>query len=338
VQIRSINKIIKEFDLRITYLAFFLLTINISCSDMQAMTNKLNELQAKEKWIIVFSSQGTALYSFSFEGENRKFYSTKDSFIGSPSLSIDGMKIVFSALKTVTGDFDIMMINSDGTGVHKLFSYPFAKGAALSPDGKKIAFWGDNNETIKSTNLYLYSIDDSKIRLLQKDATYSMTAFTPSWSPDSKQIVYASLDGFVTIIDINKLTTTKLSKGDAPSWSPDGKAIIFREGISYFRVLPDNKTTEYYINGHRYYSINSKGENKHLMFDGKSHIWEFAGDAYAPVVWSPDSKYILFFKPYDSLTEGPNRSKIYAMSIEKKEITFIKKQSGHPMFSWAKGR
>lgn len=307
-----------------------------SCDRGGALLSKLNELQKKEKWQIVFSSGGTTLYSFVFKGDEKEIYFNKGNFIGDPSLSGDGKIIVFSTMKIVEKDSDVMTINSDGTGVQKLFSYPSVKGTSLSPAGKMIAFWGDYDEVKKIKNLYLYNIKENKIKLVQKDATYSETAFAPSWSPDSKQLVYASLDGYITTVNIEKLSCKKLIKGDAPSWSPDGKTIIYREGISYFRVLPDNKTTEYYIEGHRYYSIDPKGENKKFIFDGKSHFWEFAGDAYAPVVWSPDSRYILFYKPYDSLIKGPNRSKIYVMDVEQRKQIFIKKQSGIPSFSWGK--
>lgn len=308
-----------------------------SCGRGGVLLSKLDELQRKEKWQIIFSSGGTTLYSFIFKGDDKEIYYARDIFIVDPSLSTDGKKIVFSTMKIGEKNVDIIRINSDGTGLQKLFSHLFAKGTSLSPDGKIIAFWGDHNEVRKSKNLYLYDIKENKIKLVQNDATYSETAFAPSWSPDSKQLVYASLDGYITTVNIEKLYSKKLIKGDAPSWSPDGKAIIYREGISYFRVLPDNQTTEYYIEGHRYYSIDPQGGNKKFILDGKSHFWEFAGHVYAPVVWSPDGKYILFYKPYDSLIRGPNRAKIYAMEIESGKIVFVKKQSGIPSFSWGKG-
>jgi Tol biopolymer transport system component len=312
-----------------------LLTMVFSCTKSNTVVLKLNELQKKEKWKIIFNSEGSSLYAFSFKDENTEIYVNKNSFINASSLSKDGKLIVFSTEKIVEEDSDILVMNSDGTGVHKLFSYKRVKGTSLSPDGKKIAFWGDYNDIIKSKNMYLYDIEENKIKLLQKEATYSGTAFSPSWSPDSKQIVYSSLDGYITVINIDDLKTKKLIQGDAPSWSPDGKTIVYREGISYFRELPDKETTEYYIEGHKYFAIEPTGENNRFIFDGKPRIWEVGDNAFSPVVWSPDSKYILFFKPYDSLIHGPNRSRIYIFDVKNKKTCFIKKQSETPFFSWS---
>jgi Tol biopolymer transport system component len=227
-------------------------------------------------------------------------------------------------------------INSDATGVHKLFSYLFARGVSLSPNQEKIAFWGDFDETKEAQNLYAYDITNNEVRLLQKDATYSGTAFPPSWSSDSRKLAYASIDGYITILDIENMSVRKIIKGDAPSWSPDGKSIIYREGISYFERLQDGKTTRYYIKGHKYYCISSNGEGRKFILDGGSRMWEFTGNAYAPVVWSRDSKYLLFFRPYDSWTKGPNRSKVYVMDIEQNRQIFVKDHAGIPSFSWGK--
>jgi Tol biopolymer transport system component len=317
---------------------FFVISLLSSCiakGDEQLI--KFKELQAKEKWQIVFTWRGDSLYYFSFNKNDRKIFYNKEYFISYPSFSRDGERIVF-CMEKIGGQKDVIVImNSDGSGFRKLLSFKNASGTSLSPDGKKIAFWGDYNNAKKSTDLYLFDIEENKIKFLQKEATYSETAFAPSWSSDSKQLVYASLDGYITIIDIENLSIEKLVKGDAPSWSPDGKTIIYREGISYFRILPDKKTTEYYIEGHKYYSINPRGENKKFVFDGKPHMWEFAGNTFAPVVWSPDSKFILFYRPYDSFIEGPNLAKIYIMEIEKNKIFFIKKLSVSD-FSWSSSK
>ncbi len=295
---------------------------------------RLKELQTKENWKIIYSWGGDSLYDFSFNGKHKKIYSKKDYIIDYPSFSKDAKNIFFCIRKIGEEDNDIAIINSDGTGFRNLLSFKKAKGASLSPDGKKIVFWGDYNEKIKSKNMYLFEIEENKLTLLQQDATYAETAFPPSWSPDSRQLVYSSLEGHVTIIDIYDSKIRKLIAGDAPSWSPDGKTIIFREGISYFRTLPDKKTTEYYVEGYKYYAIEPNGGDKKFLFDGKSRFWEAGGNAYAPVVWSPDSKYFLFYKPYDSLVKGPNNARIYIMDFEKNNIYFVKKLSEIPRFSW----
>ena len=84
-------------------------------------------------------------------------------------------------------DFEIYMINADGTSLVRLteskgIDYP----SSWSPDGRKLTFVTERRDNY---NTYIVSVggSESTVQMTQD----SEGTGSPSWSPDSQQIVFA---------------------------------------------------------------------------------------------------------------------------------------------------
>lgn len=145
--------------------------------------------------------------------------------------------ITISALGTIAftsqrndGMPELYMMGADGSQQTRL-THDLQNNSNLlwSPNGRFIAF-----ETML--------IDDgdvaNQIRLIDSDGT-GLRALTPehgtftfpSWSPDSKAIVFASEDGDIHLASIDGGPITNLtnspSKDISPQWAPDGSTIFY---------------------------------------------------------------------------------------------------------------
>src|SRR5207244_9548369 len=152
-----------------------------------------------------------------------------------PSWSPDGMRLAFSASEGQNADFEIFVINSDGSHLTRLTNtnsnFDESFDPAWSPDGTRIVF--DKGSFF--TDLYVMNADGSNATML------AMDSWSPSWSPDGAEIAFATLVtscGFdppflpclSDIFVINaagsnprRLTTTANPfSNSSPAWSPDG--------------------------------------------------------------------------------------------------------------------
>ncbi|MSS73107.1 MAG: choice-of-anchor D domain-containing protein [Candidatus Latescibacteria bacterium] len=163
--------------------------------------------------------------------------------VSGPDLQIVG-KIVFNS--TRSGNDEIYVVNSDGTGQTRLTNNSAGDYPSWSPDGGKIAFVSerDGNEEI-----YVINSDGSgQTRLTNNSASDAI----PSWSPDGSKITFtSSRNGNMEIYVMNSDGTgqIRLTNNPAidwiPSWSPDGGKIAFvsdREGDMDIYVMNSDGT------------------------------------------------------------------------------------------------
>jgi Tol biopolymer transport system component len=159
---------------------------------------------------------------------------------GSVSWSPDGKEIAFTGQNL--GDFYV--ITADGKSTRSISGASFIN-IDWSPDGQEFVAFA--RPKAGKPGLYILKTDGSDLKLLlelpESDWSHSLNAenfftrslVTPRWSPDGKQITFAStLDSenfSLYIMNADGSNRTRLTNGSAndyaPSWSPDGNFLAF---------------------------------------------------------------------------------------------------------------
>ncbi|MFW6201421.1 MAG: Ig-like domain-containing protein, partial [Gemmatimonadota bacterium] len=138
-------------------------------------------------------------------------------------------KIAFQSSRT--GGGDIYLMNTDGSGLHRLTSNDTIDNRPVwSPDGGRIAF-----ESLRDGDWEIYAMtaDGALIENLT-DAPGDTIDVNPAWSPDGSKIAFTSRrDGNFDIYVMNadgvgvERLTTDAAADEHPTWSPDGTQIAF---------------------------------------------------------------------------------------------------------------
>jgi Tol biopolymer transport system component len=103
-----------------------------------------------------------------------------------------------STIAFVTEDYDtrtmtISLIDPENGTVTTLVNDGYFYFPMLSPDGKNLAFVGENPRT-RAQNIYIIGTDGTNLRRLVEDQPIFKPAGQVAWSPDSTQIIYGALD------------------------------------------------------------------------------------------------------------------------------------------------
>jgi Tol biopolymer transport system component len=189
--------------------------------------------------------------------------------------SPDGSRVVFVSVGPGLSS-DIMVINSDGSGVRKLTDKIYAFDPSWSPDGSKILF-GSSGQ-------------NPGIRVMNSDGTNLQNiggGIHARWSPDGSRIAFMSAErgpADIFVMNSNGTNARALLKVPTdgtrrfllplpPSWSPDGSRIAFQT------IGDDDAFLEV---------VNADGKDRttlanHLFFD-------LSGGPS----WSPDGSRIAF--------------------------------------------
>ncbi len=193
---------------------------------------------AKNK--IVFTSNqrvdgqpsGTHLFLMNPDGSDQKFVrigSPKKLSPSSPTWSPDGRKIAFSG---ATGCYDaqIYIMNNDGSDVIQITNFPvsdYCRGniwVRWSPNGEKILFV-DNLEG-KGDYMYVMDADGKNLKQLP---SRSDPFLRPSWSPDSRQIIFTQAHA-LWVMNADGSDQKKIyacNHSEEAIWSHDMKKIYY---------------------------------------------------------------------------------------------------------------
>lgn len=147
-----------------------------------------------------------------------------------PSVSPDGGKIAYCSLRNDQYS-QIYVANSDGSGETRITKIMGGDscGPVWSHDGKKIAFYSFAlTHPSRNPAVWVMDADGGNVKRLAEHG------LSPSWSPDDKQMVFASnRDGKFQIYamaadgsNVRRLTNNKAEES-APAWSPNGQDIVF---------------------------------------------------------------------------------------------------------------
>ena len=207
-----------------------------------------------------------------------------------PSWSPDGTQIAFASNLGGSANFDIYVMNIDGTNVRPIVTHSGGDFApAWSPDGQKILFqaWR-SNET--GWDIFVVNIDGTEERPLIASPSDEQL---PVWSPDGTQIAFqsgsrAGTDIYIANADgsgIRRLTDGNGRWHAAPSWSPDGRRIAFES--NRHQTFADGGNPP--LAEHEIYVIDVDGANLEQLTFGSGQ-----GVAVSKPTWSPDGKQIAF--------------------------------------------
>ena len=165
------------------------------------------------------------LFAMNADGTGVKQLTHLRGDASSPAISPDGSRVAF--VRTLRGNADVWVMNSDGT-VHRLTTgRSFDGDPAWSPNGADIAFV---SARAGSKDLWTMRADGSGQHQL---LSWRSTETHPTFSPDGTQIVFQSDKAghpqvFVLRLGVGTRRLTDRPASDAsPAWSPDGLRILF---------------------------------------------------------------------------------------------------------------
>lgn len=246
-------------------------------------------------------NKGDYIHSINADGTN----DTRLAMGKTPVWSPDGNTIVF--LSDPEGDFeyDIFLMNSDGTNQRPLLpgqkEYVDPRDLNWQPNGSLIVFVALSLKD-RDNGYDIFTIDTNSATL-QKIPRKVADVWGASWSSDGKQIMFVSVEdandtGTIYTINIDGTGEKKLTHAGSceyPTYSPDGKLIAYAAGGIYIinadgsdrRPLlekgwhaawsPDGKSLAITISEEkiaRLYIVNLDGSGSTYLTDGYGGDWK----------------------------------------------------------------
>jgi Tol biopolymer transport system component len=175
-----------------------------------------------------------------------------------PSYSADGEAIVFEAGNRIA------IIDADGGAVVLQPATTADDGdPCFSPDGKRIAFTGANDQG--GTDIYIRRVKGGAAQMIIHDAG------EPAWS-SSGRLAYVQ-GGHVYSADSKGRARRLVSSGVSPDWSPNGRRLALVRPTSFGLVG-------------RLYTVAATGRHLHRVGRSKNT---------SHPVWSPDGRWLAYY-------------------------------------------
>ncbi len=137
---------------------------------------------------IAFSSDRSGkpmIYVMNVDGSNAKRITFAGHYNATPTWSPDGKQIAFAGYDKDKGNFDVFLVNADGTGLTRLTSAKKANGKfaqneepTFAPDGRHVLFISDRTGR---RQIYMVDTDGSNERRITYDDRYYSK---PKWGPE----------------------------------------------------------------------------------------------------------------------------------------------------------
>lgn len=294
-----------------------MLVVSIACltsfKTLGSSPNELSLLMEQKRCKIVVASHGSLFYLNS-KGEYTSVFDENDrekDRLNYPTFSPDGNQIAYCRYE----GRDNYLIIFNCVDKTKKILYKNQLGIqhiAWSPDGNKILFLADYRYASETFDLTVIDVTTGNVRVIANNMVNAVHVCTPSWFFNSEKIIFSGINGKLIEVNVKNTSLKELTDGVCPSYSPNGKYIVYRSGKHEY--VKEKDETRYIMRGFKYYLYNIKKEERKFLFNGMKFLG-LGAEVWQSVIWSPDSRYIMFFETYDV----PYVEKIYLMNISSKE-------------------
>jgi TolB protein len=246
-------------------------------------TCQLFKVQAMDQ-ICIMNADGTGMRRLTTEDYVRHYYS---------SLAPDGSSVVYSSFRE-ENVYEIYSLDLNDGSVDRLTDrIGVLTAPEISPDGTSITFTRGNPST-----------GNTQIMVMDRNGTGAgnipqIFGWDPTWSPDGKQILYASgAENNVQLFIVNRNGRDSKQVTNLPAirgrsdWSADGRSIVTYSGPAWHREV---------------YILNTDGSNARQLTpsDGNSQGPSF----------SPDGQWVAFTAYFDNYGDD-HGCEIYIIRVD----------------------
>jgi len=238
--------------------------------------------------VCIMNADGSGLRRLTLEDNVRHFY---------PSLAPDGQSVLYSGFRE-QNVYEIYSLDLNDSSVDRFTDKMGVLTAPeISPDEKSITFARGNPNNGRFQLMLMGRKGEGADNIPQ------IFGWDPTWSPDGKQILFASdRDGLIQLFAVkpngkglHKITNLPAMRGRS-DWSPDGQFIVTYSGEAWNREV---------------YIMNADGSNAR-------QLTPTGGNSQGPS-FSPDGKWVAFTAYFDNYGDD-HGCEIYIIRVDGTDL------------------